>query len=150
MAKHFSSRWRRELANIHCNTINVALPPSAPSFVAQATSSGNKVILPNDAPATAPSVKATSSVNMLAPSIDAPAAAEEDTSPTPADKNAVTFIVQWMERGGADPIGTGSLLYPRGNLEVLSRLRDLVTSLEIDHLIARTNRDVAAIRSAFC
>ena len=45
------------------------------------------------------------------------AAAQTSPSPTFADKNAVMFIVQWMERGGADPSGKRPLLYPRGKTE---------------------------------
>lgn len=72
-----------------------------------------------------------------------------------------------MERGGADPIGKEPLLYPRGNVEELKKLRDLVTALGIDALIVRmdrdldttsrtgplvvpTNRNAAAVRPIFC
>ena len=124
VAKHFSLTWRRTLANIHCKTVSVAMPPPS----AQDTLAENSPRLSNHAETPSPG----------------------NLAPTPADKNAVTFIVQWMERGGADPIGKHALLYPRGNEEELRRLRNLVTALEIDPLIARTNRDLAAIRPKYC
>ena len=84
------------------------------------------------------------------PSADAQNPGLGSSTPTAADKNAVTFIVQWMEQGGADPTGKNALLYPKGNQEELRRLRYLVTALEIGPLIARTNRDLAAIRPKYC
>lgn len=59
------------------------------------------------------------------------------------------FIVRWMERVGAYPIGKEPLLYPKGNEEELNRLQALVTKLEIDPLIARTNWDLAAMSPVF-
>lgn len=59
------------------------------------------------------------------------------------------FIAQWMERVGADPIGKEPLLYPKGNEKELKRLQALVTKLEIDPLIARKNRDLAAMSPVF-
>ena len=124
VAKHFSRTWRRALANIHCKTVSVAMP----SAHAQDALADNSPGLSNHAQTPSPG----------------------NLAPTPADKNAVAFIVQWMERGGADPIGKHALLYPSGNEEELRRLRHLVMALEIDPLIARTNRDLAAIRPKYC
>ena len=81
---------------------------------------------------------------------DAQSPGLRNLTPTPADKDALRFVVQWMEGGGADPTGNNALLYPRGNEEELKRLRGLVTALEIGPLIARTNRDIAAIRPLYC
>lgn len=59
------------------------------------------------------------------------------------------FIARWMERIGAYPIGKEPMLYPKGNVEELRRLQALVTKLENDPLIARKNRDLAAMSPAF-
>ncbi|CAD6588891.1 MAG: hypothetical protein ASARMPREDX12_003528 [Alectoria sarmentosa] len=101
-------------------------------------------------PTPAPSPNALANATGNAPAVpnDAGAVTQETPPPTPADKNAVTFIVQWMERGGADPTGKNPLLYPTGNVEELQKLRHLVTALGIDPLIARTSRDLAAVRPA--
>ena len=97
-----------------------------------------------------PDAQATPAGTSSALSNDAQTPTPGNPAPSPADKNAVTFIVQWMEGGGADPAGKHALLYPRGNQEELRRLRGLVTALEIGPLIARTNRDLAAIRPKYC
>ena len=97
-----------------------------------------------------PNAQAALADNSPGLSNDAQTPSSGNRAPTEADKNAVTFIVQWMEGGGADPTGKNALLYPRGNQEELRRLRGLVTALEIGPLIARTNRDLAAIRPKYC
>ena len=97
-----------------------------------------------------PNAQATLADNSPGLSNDAQTPSAGNLAPTPAEKNAVMFIVQWMEQGGADPTGKHALLYPRGNEEELRRLRDLVTALEIAPLITRTNRDLAAIRPKYC
>ena len=73
-----------------------------------------------------------------------PAASEPSVQPAdPVEKNTVKFLVQWMQRGGEDPVGANALLYPEGNRTVLLKLNQLVTSLEVDALIARTRRGLA-------
>lgn len=126
------------------------MPAPGPAANILANSSGNVPIQTDNAPYPATNALASSSANKPALPNDAAAVSHENTSPTPSDKNAVMFIVQWMERGGADPIGKEPLLYPRGNLEMLQKLGNLVTMLGIDPLIARTKRDLAAIRPKFC
>ncbi len=128
VAKHFSRTWRQALANIHCTSVNVTVPTPAPSRNATTAPAGNAPES-SDAP---------------------PAVAQEDPSPTPSERNAVTFIVQWMEQGGADPVGPSTLVYPRGSEEELVRLQGLATALGVDPLVKRTRRDIAAIRGAKC
>ncbi|KAL9134223.1 MAG: hypothetical protein Q9175_004599, partial [Cornicularia normoerica] len=103
-------------------------------------------------PALTPSTNALAVPAEIEPALPKriPAVNQDSPPPTPADENAVIFIVQWMERGGGDPIGKEALLYPRGNIEELRKLRDLVMRLEIDPLIARTNQDLAASTPKFC
>lgn len=65
----------------------------------------------------------------------------------PIEKNSIKFLVQWMQRGGADPVGKNALKYPSNIAVALEKLHHLATSLVIDPLIARTSRDLAAMRA---
>ena len=115
VAKHFSRTWRRELANIHCTSIIIVTMPAP-------TSSPNALVAPSGS----------------APQLtdDASADTQENPKPTSTDKNAVMFVVQWMERGRADAVGKEPLLYPGGNVKELQRLRYLVTALGVDPLLS--------------
>lgn len=65
--------------------------------------------------------------------------------PRPSYKSALKFVVQWMDKGGADPVGYNAVPYPNGYREGLERLLTLANMLEIGELHARVKRDLGAI-----
>lgn len=65
--------------------------------------------------------------------------------PRPSYQTALKFVVQWMEKGGADPVGNNAVPYPKGYREELERLLILTNMLEIGELSARVARDLGAI-----
>ncbi|KAL9134222.1 MAG: hypothetical protein Q9175_004598 [Cornicularia normoerica] len=131
IAQHFSQIWRQRLANPMITIVHVAFPPPAPAAT------------PENAPAgTAPAAPSTTTSATIPGS--APATTPRTQAIDPLEKNTVKFLIQWMQRGGADPVGPNALIYPQGNPAALGKLHQLAVSLKIDPLIARTNVPTAS------
>ena len=65
--------------------------------------------------------------------------------PRPSYQTALKFVVQWMEKGGADPVGNNAVPYPRGYREGLQRILTLTDMLQIGELNARVAQDLGVI-----
>ena len=135
LASHFSPVWRQRLANATVGIVHVTFPNTA-----QSASSSND---PSNVPSATPPDKALATVQDST-TISSPRTQAVD----PVERNSVKFLVQWMQRGGTDPVGPNALLYPRGNPVALEKLQQLATSLEIDSLIARTTEDLNPTKRA--
>lgn len=120
VAMHFSPVWNHDLRNPNCAILTITFPPdppAAPLASQTASNSGN-----------------------------GPAAFQYILPPPPPSyKNALKFVVQWMEQGGADPKGKNAVPYPRDYREGLERLVALANMLQVDELTTRLNRDLGEI-----
>ena len=103
-----------------CTTVTVTLPPNPPAapHVSQPGSSSDS------AEATAPSIPPVPRSEL--------------------ERKALKFVVQWMEKGGADPHGDNAVPYPklRPGLELLLALAE---TLQVKELADRLSRDLGRI-----
>lgn len=63
----------------------------------------------------------------------------------PSYQTALEFVVQWMEKGGADPFGNNAVPYPKGYREGLERILTLTNMLQMGELHARVAQDLGVI-----
>ncbi|KAF6238890.1 hypothetical protein HO173_002762 [Letharia columbiana] len=159
VATRFSAVWKRGLSNPKCGIVTVTFPPdppAAPLAVRSAPSSGN-------APAKSPSIPPLSPPALAAPLVSqSDARSGQRTAPNsgnapatpglippppppPSKKEALKFIIQWMEQGGADPKGKNAVPYPKGYRAGLETLLALASMLEISELMTRVSGDLGII-----
>lgn len=121
-AAPMASQWMPDPGNAPVKTENILPPPNSPPAAALADQSA-----PNsgNAPAT--------------PDLIPP------PPPPPSKRNALKFIVQWMEQGGADPKGKNAVPYPKGYRAGLETLLALASMLEISELMTRVSGDLGII-----
>lgn len=173
MATRFSPVWKRELQNPNCAIITVTLPPdppAAPLADRSSPNSGNAPAISSSIPPPPPPAPAAPLVSQsvpgpgIAPPLNSPPAAPSVSQsapdsgnapatpdlippppPPPSKRNALKFIVQWMEQGGADPKGKNAVPYPKGYRAGLETLLALASMLEISELMTRVSGDLGII-----
>lgn len=167
VAMRFSRAWNRVLRNPKCQIVTATFPPDPPAapLVSQPAPSTGNAPSGNDqfhsfrhhfcnVSGHCPFKNTQNpfqirSVNSKLTTSSGSAPAQNSfippPPPLPSYKDALKFIIQWMEGGGADPKGRNAVPYPSGYRAGLERLMTLVCILEVDELITRINRDLGMI-----
>lgn len=173
VATRFSAVWKRGLSNPKCGIVTVTFPPDPPAapLVPQLVPNpGNALVAAQAIPPPPPPALAAPLVSQsvsgpdvapppnsppAAPSVSPSAPSSEDLPatpglippppPPPSKKEALKFIIQWMEQGGADPKGKNAVPYPKGYRAGLETLLALASMLEISELMTRVSGDLGII-----
>ena len=166
VATRFSAVWKRDLQNPKRAIVTVTFPPDPPAATLvsrpPSTASGADRSVPpaapldsqwvnnsGNAPATGETMPpaAPTVSQSAANSVNAPATPDliPPPPPPPSKRNALKFIVQWMEQGGADPKGKNAVPYPKGYRAGLETVLALANMLEISELMTRVSGDLGII-----
>ncbi|KAL9073816.1 MAG: hypothetical protein Q9161_002648 [Pseudevernia consocians] len=159
LAKRFSPVWKRELTDVNRGIVTVTFPPDAAPTAPLADQAVPK---PSDSPTTprvvlppAPTPGAVPSPPPTPGPVPTPPPtpravpqppptpqAIPPPPPMPSNKDALKFLVQWMEHGGADPRGKNAVPYPKGFRAGLEKLLEVASKLEVQELVTRVKRDL--------
>lgn len=119
VAMRFSGVWKTSLSDPDCGVVTLSFPPGPPVPVVPSTGSSAHSTTKGTGTAEVPPRLSLAQKNRL----------------------ALKFVVQWMEKGGADPKGDNSVAYPKTRPGLESVL-SLAERLEVRELADRVKLDL--------